>query len=151
MQEQDTTLVIEQHVADAMLAAARKAAPEEACGLLAGTDGRVSATYDLTNVDASGEHYSMLPEEQFAAVKDMRAKGLRMLGIWHSHPATPARMSDEDLRLAYTPEVVYVIVSLATRDKPDIRGFAVHNATSTEVNIVITNPLRQRQGQPNDE
>lgn len=130
-------LSIERDVYDAILAAARRAAPEEACGLLGGRDGHVAQFYELTNADASGEHYRMLPEEQFAAIKEMRAIGAKMLAIWHSHPATPARMSDEDLRLAYTPEVVYIIISLAEADNPDIRGFVVQNGTPHEASVEI--------------
>ena len=59
-----------------MLAAAYEAVPHEACGLLAGTGGCVTKCYVLTNADASAEHFSMRPEEQFAAIKDMRHNGL---------------------------------------------------------------------------
>jgi proteasome lid subunit RPN8/RPN11 len=103
-------LRIEQRILDAMLEAARATAPLEACGLLAGNGDCVTKCYVLTNADASPEHYSMKPEEQFAAVKDMRRLGLRLLAIWHSHPASPPRMSAEDMRLAYTPDVVYGVV-----------------------------------------
>jgi proteasome lid subunit RPN8/RPN11 len=91
----------------------------------------------LTNADASPEHYSMKPEEQFAAVKDMRAAGLKMLGIWHSHPASPARMSAEDMRLAYTPDIVYVILSLADSLGPSIRAFVVQDGAVHEAPVVI--------------
>ena len=54
--------------------------PNESCGLLAGTEEdeeiTVTKVYLLTNVDASREHFSMDPKEQFEAVKDMRANGL---------------------------------------------------------------------------
>lgn len=133
-------LTIAWHVHDAMLASARKVVPLEACGLLGGGDELATEFYELTNADASGEHYSMLPEEQFAAVKDMRARGVRMLAIWHSHPETPARMSDEDLRLAYAPDVVYVILSLADPDKPDIRGYTVKDGIPAGVDIEISHP-----------
>jgi len=79
----------------------------------------------------------MIPEDQFAAVKDMRAKRIKMLAIWHSHPATPARMSQRDLRLAYTADVVYVILSLATPAKPDIHGFVVNNGHLEETEVRI--------------
>jgi [CysO sulfur-carrier protein]-S-L-cysteine hydrolase len=129
------TLAVERTVYDAMLAAARAAAPVEACGLCGGNDGRVTQFYELTNADASAEHYSLKPSEQFAAIKDMRAKGLRMLAIWHSHPASPARMSQEDLRLAYTPDVTYLILSLAVLDTPDLRGYIVENGSPVPVEV----------------
>ena len=49
-------------------------------------------------------------------VKDLRAKGLTMLAIYHSHPETPARPSEEDIKLALTPDVSYLIISLAAAD-----------------------------------
>ena len=120
-----------------MLSAARVAAPLEACGLLAGTGERVKAFFALANADASPEHYSMRPEDQFAAIKAMRRDGLRMLAIWHSHPATPARMSEEDLRLAYTPDVVYVIVSLAEPGRPQIRAFELRDYAACEIEVLV--------------
>ena len=123
---------------DEMLCAARGAAPVEACGLLAGTHGVVCRCYTLTNADASAEHFSLIPREQFDAVKDMRAAGLRPLAIWHSHPASPPAMSDEDLRLAYTPDMAYVILSLADPSAPELRGFQVQDGRAEPVPIVVT-------------
>ncbi|NQT91497.1 MAG: M67 family metallopeptidase [Lentisphaerae bacterium] len=130
-------LVINPDIYEAMLGAASKAAPLEACGLLGGTEGCAGAFYELMNTDGSGEHYSMAPEEQFAAIKDMRKKGFRMIAIWHSHPATPARMSEEDLRMAYTPDVVYVILSLATPDSPKVRGYITEDGSPVEIDIGV--------------
>jgi proteasome lid subunit RPN8/RPN11 len=130
-------LIVPSSVRDEMLLAARATAPLEACGLLAGTGERATKCYALTNADASAEHFSMAPEEQFAAVKDMRAAGLKLLGIWHSHPASPARMSAEDMRLAYTPDVVYVIFSLVEPGGPRIRAFAVRDDIAHETPVII--------------
>jgi [CysO sulfur-carrier protein]-S-L-cysteine hydrolase len=131
------TLTLAKNVFHEMLEAAQEVVPLEACGLLAGTGERATKCYTLTNADASPEHFSMLPEEQFAAVKDMRLNGLQMLAIWHSHPASPARMSAEDTRLAYTPGVVYVILSLAQPGAPRIRAFAPEDDIAHETPIVI--------------
>ena len=130
-------LVLFKSVYEKMLRTARDAAPLEACGLLAGNGEHVTRCYALTNTDASSEHFSMKPEEQFAAVKDMRAAGLKMLAIWHSHPASPARMSAEDMRLAYTPEIVYIIVSLAEPESPRIRAFGVRDDSAHEIPVIV--------------
>ncbi|MEI6809341.1 MAG: M67 family metallopeptidase [bacterium] len=130
-------LTIPKRVFLEMLAAARATAPLEACGLLAGTDESVARCYVLTNADASAEHYRMLPVEQFAAVKDMRSTGLKMLAIWHSHPASPARMSDEDIRLAYTPDVLYVILSLVDPSGPKTCAFNVRDGVPHHIPVMI--------------
>ncbi len=130
-------LRIDKHVCDAMLAAARKAAPLEACGLLAGSVDHVTRFYELTNADRSAEHFSMIPQDQFAVAKDIRAKGLRLAAVWHSHPVTPARMSAEDLRLAYMPDVIYIVVSLASPLNPDIRGFVVQAGAAEQVAMTV--------------
>jgi len=78
----------------------------------------------------------MAPEEQFKVVKDIRAAGRQMLAIYHSHPETPARPSAEDIHLALTPGVIYVIVSLKDTD-PVIKGFLIEDNNVTEVSVRI--------------
>lgn len=115
-----------------------KELPNEACGLIAGVveDGvkAVREVYLLTNVDASREHFSMDPREQLDAVKDMRAKGFRQFGNWHSHPESPSRPSEEDKRLAHDPEADYLILSLQDREHPVLNAFRIkeHRDVSKE-------------------
>ena len=99
---------------------------------------RIAEYARVSSPGQAGED-SVSIEEQFAAIKQMRAAGLSMVGIWHSHPETPARMSDEDLRLAYTPDVVYVILSLAVPGSPSLRGFTVTDGVPTEVSVEVEN------------
>jgi len=120
-----------------MVAHAREEAPNEACGLLAGVESTVGRSFRLTNVDASPEHFSLDVREQFAAVKEMRAAGLEMLAVYHSHPVTPARMSVEDLRLAFTPGIAYVIVSLANPDQPVVKSFRIVDGSPIEEQVSI--------------
>jgi len=115
-----------------------RAAPLEACGILSGRDSQVQRYYEMTNGDRSRDHYSMVPQEQFKVIKAIRAAQQEMLAICHSHPGTPARPSQEDLRLALTPDVVYVIVSLLEPETPVVKGFLIENAIVTEVPIVMT-------------
>lgn len=120
-----------------MLEQAKAEVPIEACGILAGTDGKVEKLYKMTNVDKSSDHFAMEPKEQFAVVKNVRAVGLEMLAIYHSHPETPAMLSEEDVRLALTPDVVYVIVSLQDSDCPAVKGFIIEDGNVTEVPVRI--------------
>ena len=72
----------------------------------------VTDVYLLRNVDESREHFSMDPAEQLAAIKDIRQKKGVLLGNFHSHPESPSRPSQEDIRLAYDPKMNYLILSL---------------------------------------
>ena len=117
------TLRLPRTMVDELAEKARAQAPLEACGLLAGKGEQVFRFYPMTNTDQSAEHYSMDPGEQFAAMKDMRTHGWEIVGIWHSHPATPPRMSEEDQKLAFMPGVSYVILSLAEGHHEQIRSF----------------------------
>jgi proteasome lid subunit RPN8/RPN11 len=62
-----------------------------------------------------------------------------MLAIYHSHPETPARPSAEDIRLALTPDVIYVIVSLRNADAPAVKGFLINDGTITTVPVEVLN------------
>ena len=117
---------IKASVIDELISHARAEAPIEACGYLAGNDDLVTTAFRLKNVDASPEHFSFEPAEQFAAVRRMRAEGVRLRAVYHSHPATPARPSQEDIRLANDPSLSYVIVSLAGA-APDVKSFRIHD------------------------
>ena len=122
-------LKIPNEIHDSIIAHAREGFPLEVCGILGGRDGLVSAIFRMTNTDASNEHFMMDPKEQFAVVKELRAQGIEMLAIYHSHPESPARPSEEDIRLALTPDVSYVIVSLMVPETPVLKSFRIEQGT----------------------
>ena len=117
-------LKINQEIIDKMVAHGRAEAPLEACGYLAEKDGVISKHFELTNIDKSPVHFSMDPAEQFAAAKECRKQDLKIRAVYHSHPETPARPSDEDIKLAYDPSLSYVIVSLVGSE-PSIKSFII--------------------------
>ncbi|MDR1453753.1 MAG: M67 family metallopeptidase [Candidatus Margulisbacteria bacterium] len=108
-------------------------APLEACGYLVGRDGVAAKYYPMTNTDQSAEHFSLDPQEQFAVAKDARQRGLQILAVAHTHPASPARPSPEDIRLAYDPHILYVIYSLL--EPPVIKAFRIRQGAVSEEEI----------------
>lgn len=118
-------LLITKNIHDDLVAHAKEGFPLEVCGILGGTGESVSAIYRMTNTDASNEHFMMDPKEQFTVVKDLRSKDLSMLAVYHSHPETPARPSEEDIRLALTPGVSHVIISLADALQPVVKSYKI--------------------------
>lgn len=122
---------------ESILAQARQDAPVESCGYLLGLD-KESATenYAMTNIDHAEEHFSLDPKEQFAAIKYARQNALKVVGNWHSHPVSPSRPSQEDIRLAYDPSILYFILSLAA-EEPVLNAFRIQNGNVEKLPVTI--------------
>ncbi len=121
---------------------AREERPDEACGLIGGLDledgtREIRKVYLLENIDHTNEHFSLDPKEQLAAVKDMRANGIKPLGNWHSHPESPSRSSQEDIRLAFDKNASYLILSLMDDENPVLNSFHVEDGISTAEDFSI--------------
>ncbi len=129
-------LQIPQQIINDLFEHAQTGLPEEVCGYLAGTGREVTRQFRLTNIDHSNEHFSFDPKEQFQVVREARKAGLEILANYHSHPETPARPSEEDIRLAYDPNISYVIISLAA-EIPDIKSFRIKNGEVEKEEIRI--------------
>ena len=124
-----------------ILEAAKNVFPEEACGLIAGLEENdvrvIKKGYVLENIDHSNEHFTMAPKDQLAAVKDMRANGLKPLGNFHSHPESPSRPSEEDKRLAYDKNASYMILSLMDKENPVLNSFHIEGNEVQKENLEI--------------
>lgn len=129
-------LRIPKQIIEEMIHQAQIGLPEEVCGYLAGIDREVIRKFELTNVDHSPEHFSFDPAEQFRVIREARKEGLEILANYHSHPETPARPSIEDIRLAYDPNISYVIVSLAA-ETPDVKSFRIKNGEVEKEEIQV--------------
>jgi proteasome lid subunit RPN8/RPN11 len=110
-----------------IFAEAKQADPAECCGLIGG-NGAVKARniYPLRNVAMDTKvSYEAAPEDLFAAQRQMRERGEELIAIYHSHPRSvvPAP-SETDVRMAYYPQAVYLIVGLAGL-QPIIRAFRI--------------------------
>jgi proteasome lid subunit RPN8/RPN11 len=111
---------------------ARAEYPNEACGILAGVNGKVLRVYAMRNIQASPDNFLMEPAEQFKVAKDMRNNDLTMLGIYHSHVASQPYPSSTDCQMAYYPDVDYLIVSLKETEKPVAKSYKIVDGRITE-------------------
>ena len=110
-------LVIRRDLVDAIVRHCAGALPNEGCGLLAGRlDGRslvATRLFPGTNALASPSRFAMDPAQVMAALTAIDRDAERLAAIVHSHPSTEAVPSRTDLREAYYPEALLLIVSLA--------------------------------------
>jgi [CysO sulfur-carrier protein]-S-L-cysteine hydrolase len=122
---------IEQH--------ARREHPAECCGLLSGNNGSITDVYPVRNeADKPETRYFATPEELFAAMRRIREAGQALLGVYHSHPRTPAYPSVSDVEMAFYPEAFYFIISL--EPNVELRAFKIEDSRIEDVVIVRNSP-----------
>ena len=106
--------------------------PKEACGILAGEraapidlEFSVVQVYPMRNVEDSPVGYSLDPAQQLQVEKQMRQRGQRLIGIYHSHTASEAYPSPVDEKFSLGPNISYVLVSLQNREKPIVKSYRI--------------------------
>ena len=127
----------------AVVDAARADVPNEACGLLVSdryfSDGGAPARYvPLRNAAESPYRYMIDPKEQLDAWMALEDAGEVVWAIVHSHVASAAEPSATDVGLAFYPDSLYVICSLAKWDQPAIRAWSIVGGAVTEVQLAVT-------------
>jgi [CysO sulfur-carrier protein]-S-L-cysteine hydrolase len=122
-----------------MLAHAQQDCGRECCGLLAGREGLVTHVFPAANAAQNpATRYEIAPAEIFQHMREMRDRGLDLLGIYHSHPKGSNEPSPRDIELAFYPETPYLIISpLAGAARP-IRAFSIQNGQVSEIEIQIS-------------
>jgi proteasome lid subunit RPN8/RPN11 len=122
----DPTVSVAASVLDAMIAHARREAPNECCGLLVGGPGRIDRSVPANNIAPTpATRYEIDPREHIALNREVRGSGQEVIGVYHSHPRGPARPSASDLAEAFYPDFLYIIVSLEDAVQADIRAFSI--------------------------
>lgn len=104
--------------------------PDEACGFLLGSTDPRSREFTVRETRAAvnrrgsraSRRYRIDPEEYRSAEREAEAKGLELIGIYHSHPDAPAIPSEYDREHAW-PNSAYVIVSVRAGRAGELRAW----------------------------
>jgi proteasome lid subunit RPN8/RPN11 len=128
---------IPRQLVDEIVDHAREDAPNECCGMIGGADGSAASVYRSINAEASPLRYSLDANDQFRIMREMEEKGEELVGIYHSHTASPAYPSQTDVNLAAYPDAVYVIASLVDAEEPDVRGFWIRDGEIEETQLDV--------------
>ncbi len=123
---------------DDMVEHGMAAFPNEACGLLAGKEGRPVKFFPMSNQDASPVSYRLDPREQLRVFDEIEDEGWELLAIFHTHTHSEAFPSETDRRQAFYPEAAYLVMSLSDRANPQLRGFRIEDGTVTEQDVRVT-------------
>ncbi len=130
---------ISQALVDEMVSHAEEDVPNECCGMVGGRDGEATKVVRVKNSAASPLRYEMDPQGQFDALKEIEADGGELLAIYHSHTRSAAYPSQTDVNQAQNwPEQVYVIVSLANPESPDVKAFELADLKIADAEFDVT-------------
>ena len=113
--------------AEAIRKEAARAYPAEGCGALLGpAETAVSETVPLPNVEESAPRtrFTVSPIDYLAAEDGADARGLKLLGFWHSHPDHPARPSPTDRAYAW-PGLLTLVIGVAQGDPGEMTAWDV--------------------------
>lgn len=114
------TVKLPQSIYDEIIAHSREGKPEEVCGIIRGTDLVATSLKRSQNIAENRViHYEVDSQTllEFALHED------EMVGVYHSHPESPAYPSATDAWIAEYPNKIYFICSLEDDDAPVVRAF----------------------------
>lgn len=121
-------------IAEEAVAAIRRlgtsAYPDEGCGVLVGSyDSEAVSVVEATSgrnlwTERSRDRYDLDPADIQRADREARARGLDVVGFWHSHPDHPARPSQFDSDRAWA-EYAYLIVNSTASGTGELNAFSL--------------------------
>ncbi len=125
-----SVIVLPRVVVDEMLAHVQAGYPNEACGVLAGANGRVVKNYPATNASDTPETFSEIGSQELLSIAmEIDDNDWTFFAYYHSHPRTQAYPSPRDINLSQGwPGTLYIIFSLRNPDAPEMRVFSIDSA-----------------------
>jgi proteasome lid subunit RPN8/RPN11 len=120
---------------------ARAEDPNEACGLIVGdrpaADGGVPLRYEaVRNKAASPYRYEIHPDDLLRLTIATDDADEVFWAIVHSHVRSPAYPSPTDVGLAFYPDALYLLVSLA-EDEPALGAFRIVDGQVHPVELLV--------------
>lgn len=105
---------------------AARAYPHEGCGALLGLAGEIRETLALQNQETGSPRtrFTVAPRDYLAAEAAANARGLALLGFWHSHPDHPARPSETDRAYAW-PGLLTLVIAVAGGEPGELTAWEV--------------------------
>jgi proteasome lid subunit RPN8/RPN11 len=129
---------------EAIVQHARAEDPNEACGLIIGSapagEGGIALRFEaVRNKAASPYRFEIDPDDLLRLTIATDDAGEVFWAIVHSHVRSPAFPSPTDVGLAFYPDALYLIVSLA-EDEPAFGAFRVVEGEIHRVEITVGGP-----------
>jgi proteasome lid subunit RPN8/RPN11 len=134
-------LQLSQEFHDRIVAHARRDHPDEACGVIAGRNGKPERFLEMINAARSPTFYEFDSLDLLNLYKDMDSRDEEPVVIYHSHTATEAYPSRTDVSYASEPDAHYVLVSTredqADPQRPEFRSYRIVDGVISEEPVEI--------------
>jgi [CysO sulfur-carrier protein]-S-L-cysteine hydrolase len=130
-------LQIPYHIARQIADHAQNDYPNEVCGLLAGTESKISSAIPINNIaDTPQNHYQLDPSEQITALKRIDADNLQWQGIYHSHPKSHPIPSPTDITDSNDSSLIHIIVSLKD-SQPKLKAWQILETSVIPIELIF--------------
>jgi len=121
---------------------ARARAPIEACGILIGrrwgNDFEALDAIAASNLANSPTRFEIDPEELYRMMKGAEARGLEIIGFYHSHLGYGAGPSAVDLEhMKFLSDLVWLICDIPAGGA-EFKAFSMYDGKLVELELVLT-------------
>jgi proteasome lid subunit RPN8/RPN11 len=106
---------------------AERAYPNEGCGALLGSPSLgILETVAIANREAEAPRirFTVDPQDYVRVENEAEARGLDLVGFWHSHPDHPARPSPTDRRYAWEG-LLTLVIAVETGKSRDLTAWEI--------------------------
>lgn len=121
---------------------ARESYPQECCGLLLGRlEGKVARVEEVAkakNLLGSSVAFKADPELVFKVLDQAEARGLELVGIYHSHPNLSAFVSSSDREvMKLWPGVVWLILGTRGKEVKELKAYVFQGGAILEAKVRV--------------
>jgi len=117
--------------------------PLECCGLMIGKVKEdvfyVEKVVSADNIHKSGVSFEADAELVYRAIDEAEAKGLALIGIYHSHPNMNAYISARDAEIMKLwPNVAWLVLGVTREKIVENKAFMLKNGKAVQLGIEIS-------------
>ena len=133
-----TPIILSRTLATQLLEQARQQPNQEVCGLVVADAGQPSRVIPIRNASQTPHNsFSLDESEHLAARRKLRDAGARVVGVYHSHPATPPEPSPRDLQAHDEAAMVHFVISLNTKGVLEMRAYRLEQGQVQELPLAL--------------
>lgn len=140
----NTLLHMDVQVADKLITEGQAALPYEYSALLAGHDSMITMHLPAPRSESTLRTFAWSGPSLLTSLRIIREADLKWLGVFHTHPTTPAVPSSADLAGWHYPTLSYWIASLLRPSEPELRSYQLVNGRFVSIPFSLKNSIRFR-------